>query len=72
MGDLEERGEGTYIPPFRGRGVRLLSRMASSELPIDFEKLHLRKAHQLEKLNQMMAYGTTDHCRRAFLLGVFR
>ena len=71
MGDLEERGEGTYIPPFRGRGVRLLARAASSELPVDFEKLHLRKTHQLEKLNQMMAYGTTDHCRRAFLLGYF-
>lgn len=70
-GDLEERGEGTYIPPFRGRGVRLLARAASSELPVDFEKLHLRKTHQLEKLNQMMAYGTTDHCRRAFLLGYF-
>jgi len=69
--DLEERDEGTYIPPFRGRGVRLLSRMAPSELPIDFPKLHLRKAYELEKLNQMMAYGTSTRCRRAFLLEYF-
>jgi ATP-dependent DNA helicase RecQ len=71
MLDLEEEKEGTYIPPFRGRGVRLLSHMAPSELPIDFQTLHLRKAHQLEKLNQMMAYGSSDRCRRAFLLEYF-
>lgn len=71
MADLEEKQEGTYIPPFRGRGVRLLTRMAPSDLPIDFEKLHLRKAHQLEKLNQIMAYGMLSQCRRAFLLGYF-
>ena len=71
VADLEERGEGTYIPPFRGRGLRLLMRLPPGELKIDFEKLHLRKAHQLEKLNQMMAYGTLNRCRRAFLLDYF-
>jgi ATP-dependent DNA helicase RecQ len=71
MADMEEHGEGTYIPPFRGRGVRLLSRKALSELPIDFETLRLRKAHQLEKLNRMMEYGTVSRCRRAFLLQYF-
>jgi ATP-dependent DNA helicase RecQ len=71
MADMEERGEGTYIPPFRGRGVRVLSRMALSELPINFEILQLRKAHQLEKLNRMMDYGTSNRCRRAFLLQYF-
>ncbi len=71
MTDLEEEKEGTYIPPFRGRGVRLLSRMSPDELPVDFQTLHLRKVHQLEKLNEMMAYGTLDRCRRAFLLEYF-
>ncbi len=71
MDDLDERDEGAYIPPFRGRGVRLLSRMAPSDLPIDFEKLHLRKAYELEKLNQMMAYGAATQCRRVFLLEYF-
>ena len=71
MADIEEHGEGTYIPPFRGRGVRLLSRMAPSELPINFETLQLRKAHQLEKLNRMIDYGTLSRCRRAFLLQYF-
>jgi ATP-dependent DNA helicase RecQ len=71
MTDLEEYGEGTYIPPFRGRGVCLLSRMALSELPINFETLQLRKAHQLEKLSRIMDYGTSSRCRRAFLLQYF-
>jgi ATP-dependent DNA helicase RecQ len=71
MTELEEEKEGTYIPPFRGRGVRLLSRPTPDELPVDFQTLHLRKVHQLEKLNQMMAYGTLDRCRRASLLEYF-
>lgn len=71
MAELEVEGEGTYIPPFRGRGVRLLSRIDPSELPIDFETLRLRKAYQLEKLNRMMDYGTLRQCRRAFLLEYF-
>ena len=71
MNDLEEEKEGTYIPPFRGRGVRLLSRASPDEIPVDFQTLHIRKVHQLEKLNQMMAYGTLDRCRRAFLLEYF-
>jgi ATP-dependent DNA helicase RecQ len=71
MTDLEEEKEGTYIPPFRGRGVRLLFRASPDELPVDFQTLHLRKVHQIEKLNQMIAYGTLDRCRRAFLLEYF-
>ncbi len=71
MADMEEHSEGTYIPPFRGRGVRLLSRVAPSELPINFETLQLRKAHQLEKLNRIMDYGTSSRCRRAYLLQYF-
>ncbi len=71
MAEMEEHGEGTYIPPFRGRGVRLLSRMVPSQIPIDFEILRLRKAHQLEKLNRMIDYGTLNRCRRAFLLQYF-
>jgi len=71
VSDLEEKGEGTYIPPFRGRGLRLLERMPPGELRIDFQKLHLRKAYELEKLNQIMAYGTLNRCRRAFLLEYF-
>ena len=69
--EIEEKGEGAYIPPFRGRGLRLLSRPAPSELPIDFQKLQRRKAYEFEKLNQMMTYGVSSQCRRVFLLEYF-
>jgi ATP-dependent DNA helicase RecQ len=71
MGDLEEKGEGAYIPPFRGRGLRLIQRLNPEELKIDFPRLALRKAYELEKLNRIMAYGTLNRCRRAFLLEYF-
>jgi ATP-dependent DNA helicase RecQ len=71
MADLEKKGEGAYIPPFRGRGLRLLQRMPPEELKIDFPRLALRKAYELEKLNRIMAYGTLNRCRRAFLLEYF-
>ena len=71
MGDLEEKGEGAYIAPFRGRGLRLLQRLNPEELKIDFPRLALRKAYELEKLNRIMAYGTLNRCRRAFLLEYF-
>jgi ATP-dependent DNA helicase RecQ len=71
MADLEEKKEGTYIPPFRGRGLRLLARTPSADLKIDFQNLQLRKAHQLEKLDQIMAYCTSARCRRALLLEYF-
>jgi ATP-dependent DNA helicase RecQ len=45
--------------------------MPQSKLPINFETLQLRKAHQLEKLNRIMDYGTSSRCRRAFLLQYF-
>ncbi|HWU41490.1 MAG TPA: helicase-related protein, partial [Candidatus Acidoferrum sp.] len=71
MGDLEEKGEGAYIPPFRGRGLRLRQRIPVEELPLDFPRLALRKAYEIEKLNQIMSYGTLTRCRRAFLLEYF-
>jgi ATP-dependent DNA helicase RecQ len=45
--------------------------VALSELPINFETLQLRKAHQLEKLSRIMDYSTSSRCRRAFLLQYF-
>jgi ATP-dependent DNA helicase RecQ len=71
MADLEEKGEGAYIPPFRGRGLRLIQRLNPEQLKIDFPRLALRKAYELEKLNRIMAYGTLTRCRRAFLLEYF-
>jgi ATP-dependent DNA helicase RecQ len=71
LSEMEEKGEATYIPPFRGRGLRVLKRPEPGELKIDFQALQIRKAYELEKLDQVMAYAGAEHCRRAFLLRYF-
>ena len=68
---MNDRREVSYIPPFRGRGLKILKRVAPEKLGIDFEAFQVRKAYELEKLDRVMAYATLDHCRRGFLLNYF-
>ena len=71
LSEMVATGEATYIPPFRGRGLRIIRRVRPTELAIDFENLGLRKAYELEKLDKVMAYASGGLCRRAFLLRYF-
>lgn len=71
LSEMEEHGEATYIPPFRGRGLRILKKPEPEALKIDFQALQIRKAYELEKLDQVMAYAGVEHCRRTFLLRYF-
>jgi ATP-dependent DNA helicase RecQ len=68
---MEAERETTYIPPFRGRGLRILKRVKPEQLDIDFQALKVRKAYELTKLDQVMDYATTEGCRRSFLLRYF-
>ncbi len=68
---MEAEREISYIPPFRGRGLRILKRVKPEQLDIDFQALKVRKAYGLTKLDQVMDYATTQECRRSFLLGYF-
>jgi ATP-dependent DNA helicase RecQ len=68
---MEARREITYIPPFRGRGLRIIKRIEPKELEIDFQTLQVRKASELAKLDQVMAYATAEECRRSLLLRYF-
>ncbi len=68
---MEQDREATYIPPFRGRGLRILQRPESKKLAIDFQTLQLRKAYELEKLDRVMAYASSEDCRRHYLLHYF-
>ncbi|MDY6838175.1 MAG: RecQ family ATP-dependent DNA helicase [Thermodesulfobacteriota bacterium] len=71
LSEMDGRGEATYVPPFRGRGLRILHRVPRAELDIDFETLQARKAYELEKLDRVMAYASSQECRRTFLLRYF-
>jgi ATP-dependent DNA helicase RecQ len=71
LSELDARGEATYVPPFRGRGLRIRHRGPARELDIDFEALQARKAYELEKLDRVMAYASAQECRRTFLLRYF-
>ncbi len=68
---MDTSREVTYIPPFRGRGLRVLKRVDPEDLDIDFETLQVRKANELTKIDQVMAYATIQGCRRSFLLNYF-
>ncbi len=69
--DMHTSGLLTYIPPFRGRGVRILERMKPKDLPIDFDELKVRKAYEHTKLKQVVQYALGPACRRRYLLNYF-
>ncbi|MBN1849458.1 MAG: ATP-dependent DNA helicase RecQ [Deltaproteobacteria bacterium] len=71
LGRMEKAREVTFIAPFRGRGLRILNRVEPERLVIDYQALQIRKANELEKLDQVMAYASNDTCRRHYLLGYF-
>jgi ATP-dependent DNA helicase RecQ len=61
-----------YIPPFRGRALRVLQRdIPFSKLQIDFSELDRRKAAEYEKLEHVVTYARTRRCRQVEILDYF-
>jgi ATP-dependent DNA helicase RecQ len=62
----------TYIPPFRGRAIRMIRRdLPFSELEIDFEELERRKAIEFEKLGLVVSFAQSGECRQNVILRYF-
>ena len=48
----------TYVPPFRGRAIRMIRRdLPFEELEIDFEALERRKDAEYEKLDRVVRFA---------------
>jgi len=62
----------TYVPPFRGRAIRMVRRdLPFDGLEIDFDTLERRKAAEFEKLNRVMYFAVSDRCRQQEILDYF-
>ncbi|MFH1923218.1 MAG: RecQ family ATP-dependent DNA helicase, partial [Planctomycetota bacterium] len=62
----------TYVPPFRGRAIRMIRRDRSfNELEIDFDTLERRKKAEYGKLNQVTFFAKSSGCRQQEILRYF-
>ncbi len=69
LGDLEAF---TYVPPFRGRAIRMISRDQSfRQLNIDFEALERRKQAEYAKLKKVINFALSTNCRQRAILRYF-
>jgi ATP-dependent DNA helicase RecQ len=68
---LHQAGSMEYRPPFRGRGLKILSRVPVSKLNINFQEIERRSLFEREKLRRMIDYAYTDQCLRRYILEYF-
>lgn len=62
----------TYVPPFRGRAIRMIHRdLPFEKLEIDFEALQQRKALEYEKLDRVIRFALSGSCRQREILRYF-
>lgn len=62
----------SYVPPFRGRAIRVLKRnVPFDELGIDFAELEKRKQGEYEKLSEVVRFATSSRCRQRVILNYF-
>jgi ATP-dependent DNA helicase RecQ len=61
-----------YIPPFRGRAVRMIRRdLEFKQLDIDFQELEARRQASFQKLDRVIRFATTTTCRQREILTYF-
>ncbi len=62
----------TYVPPFRGRAIRMIRRDgAFDELDIDFAEQEARKEAEYEKLHLVIRFALSGGCRQGEILRYF-
>jgi ATP-dependent DNA helicase RecQ len=72
LAQLHEEGLVRYVPPFRGRAIRLPDEPVSLEKsPIDFEALKRRRQRDEERLEEVIRFARSRSCRRDSILRYF-
>jgi ATP-dependent DNA helicase RecQ len=62
----------TYVPPFRGRAIRMIEREKPfDQLDIDFESLDRRRAAEREKLDRVIRFAMSGACRQREIVQYF-
>jgi ATP-dependent DNA helicase RecQ len=70
--ELSDRDWFTYLPPFRGRAIRMVRRdLPFEELEIDFEELERRKKMEFDKLDLVVRFALGGSCRQREILKYF-
>jgi ATP-dependent DNA helicase RecQ len=70
--ELNDLAGFTYVPPFRGRAIRMIRRdQEFAQLGIDFEALSRRKQTEYDKLAKVEQFARTDRCRQEEILRYF-
>ncbi|MCA9211514.1 MAG: RecQ family ATP-dependent DNA helicase, partial [Planctomycetales bacterium] len=61
-----------YVPPFRGRAVRMIRRdLEFDQLDIDFTEIEARRKLNFGKLDRVVKFATTSQCRQQQVLDYF-
>lgn len=68
---LAEKDLLEYKPPFRGTEIRILKRVASEDLKLDFKALSEKLERAENKLNEMENYAYYSGCRQKYILKYF-
>ncbi|HZZ73827.1 MAG TPA: RecQ family ATP-dependent DNA helicase [Pirellulales bacterium] len=61
-----------FVPPFRGRAIRVVRRdLEFDEVPVDFENLEKRKNAEFDRLDRVLNFARSRHCRQWEILQYF-
>ena len=59
-----------YVPPFRGTELKILKRLDSNEVKLDFAALKYKLKHAYKKLDLMESYIYHNTCRQKYILDI--
>jgi len=68
---LVEKDLVEYRPPFRGTEIKILKRVSSEDLNLDFKALKIKADRAYEKLDEMEQYVFQLGCRQQYILKYF-